>query len=293
VVFEEEEKEILVLLMIRGDLEVNETKISNIVKAKKMRPAHEEEIKAAGSVAGFASPMGLDTKKVRIISDLSIQKDRNYVTGANETDFHFMNMRPGRDYDMTDHLDIAAASDGYGCPECSGKLYTSRGVEVGNIFKLGTRYSEAMGCLYQDKDGKEKPVIMGSYGIGVGRLLACVAEESHDDGGLIWPVSIAPYEVSIIDLCRKSDTASEVYEDLKKSGFDVIIDDRDERPGVKFNDADLIGFPVRITIGDRSVKEGMAEVKLRREEEVRKVPLEDLKDNLSEIIGNLYQELNG
>ena len=255
----------LVLAVIRGDLEVNEVKLANAAGALSLRPAHDEEIAAAGAVAGYASPMGLaDTL---VVADDSVTSSPNLVSGANEAGYHVRNVNHGRDWEAAVVDDIALAEAGHACADCGAPLRIARGVEVGNIFQLGTRYSEALGASFLDEQGRERPVIMGSYGIGVGRLLACVAEEHHDENGLSLPVTVAPYQVHLVSLAKTEgparSAAEALYEELTAAGVEVLYDDRGENPGVKFNDADLIGCPVRVTVGDRGLKKGTLEVKLR------------------------------
>ena len=257
----EESQDRLVFAVVRGDMDVNETKLANAAGAMALRPAVDEEITAIGAVPGYASP--LSVKDALIVVDDSIVDSPNLVAGANEEGFHMRNVNYGRDYKADVVADIAVAEEGYACAECGAALTASRGVEVGNIFKLGTRYSEAVGCTFLDKDGKEKPVVMGSYGIGVGRLLACAAEEHHDEYGLAWPVSIAPYEVHLVGLRGGEEEAEALYAELQEAGLEVFFDDRDERPGVKFNDADLIGIPLRLTVSKRSLEAGGVEFKCR------------------------------
>jgi prolyl-tRNA synthetase len=275
-----QDTEKFVLAIVRGDMEANETKLANAVKAKAMRPATEDEIRAAGAVPGYGSPVGV--KNALVVVDDLIPMSPNLVGGANEEGYHFLNVTYGRDYSADVVADIAAAREGDACPECGQPLKTVRGVEVGNIFKLGTRYSDALGCTFLDKDGSAKPVIMGSYGIGIGRLLACVAEAHHDDCGLCWPVSVAPYSVHLVLLRDASgentaeETAETIYEALRRSGIDVLYDDRDERPGVKFNDADLIGCPLRLTVSRKSLEKGGVEMKRRAGGEIAIVPVDGL-----------------
>lgn len=268
-----------VFAVVRGDMEVNETKLANALGAQSLRPATEDEITAVGAVAGYASPVGL--KNALVVVDDAIPSSPNLVAGANEDGYHLLNVNYERDYTANLVTDIAAAQDGDACPNCGGELHTVRGVEVGNIFKLGTRYSDSMGCKYLDRDGVEKPVIMGSYGIGSGRLLACVAEEHHDDFGLIWPITVAPYHVHLVVLGSKegSDTrlaADQLYGDLLAEHIEVLYDDRDESPGVKFNDADLIGLPIRLTISERTLKQGNVEFKRRDSKEKELIPRSDV-----------------
>lgn len=270
-----EKVERFVFAVVRGDMEVNETKLANAVKASELRPATEAEIIATGAVPGYASPVGL--KGAIVVVDDAIPTSPNLVAGANEEGYHLMNVNYPRDYSADIVADIAAAQEGDACPQCGHPLHTVRGVEVGNIFKLGTRYSDAMGCTYLDKDGKQKPVIMGSYGIGSGRLLACVAEEHHDERGLVWPITVAPYQVHLIALTGKEtaeskQAAEELYEQLKANGIEVLYDDREESPGVKFNDADLIGVPIRLTVSARALKRDSVEFKRRDQEEKRLIP---------------------
>jgi len=268
-------REIFIFAVVRGDLEVNESKLGNALAAAGkgavigLRPATEDEIRATGAEPGYASPVGLQSPEGRlvVIVDDSIPVSPNLVAGANENGYHLLNTNYGRDYKAEIVADIASAGDGSACPTCGAPMHTSRGVEVGNIFKLGTRYSEALGCTFADEIGEKKPVIMGSYGIGVGRLLACVAEEHHDEKGLCWPASVAPFPAHLVALSGKSSLveaqADEIYARLVANGLEPLYDDRPESPGVKFMDADLIGIPLRLTIGERSLKQGGVEVKPR------------------------------
>jgi len=282
-----------VFSVVRGDMEVNETKLANAVKADWLRPATDEEIRAAGAVPGFASPIGL--KDVTILVDDAIPRSPNLVAGANEEGIHLRNTNVPRDYTPSIVADIAAAGDGDLCVDCGGELVTRRGVEVGNIFKLGTRYSAAVGATYLDDEGKENPIIMGSYGIGSGRLLACVAEELHDEKGLIWPISVAPYQVHLVSLAsRDSDTGKvceRVYRNLLDAGIEVLYDDRDERAGVKFADADLIGIPLRLTVSSKSVAKGGIELKRRDGTDLEVVAESDLSERLRGEIQSMLDAL--
>ena len=273
--------------VVRGDMEVNETKLGNAVKAKELRPAREDEIRAIGAAPGYASPIGLKAGELNsvpllIVVDDAIPLSPNLVAGANEDGYHLLNTNYGRDY--TAHLiaDIAAADAGSGCPNCGSPVRTSRGVEVGNLFKLGTRYTDALGCTFLDKDGQSKPVIMGSYGIGVGRLMACLAEHYHDENGLTWPISAAPYHVHLVLLPggEAESAAAKLYADLTAQGIEVLFDDRDERAGVKFKDADLIGLPLRVTVSERSLKNGGAELKRRLSKDSVVVSLEEVAEKV-------------
>jgi prolyl-tRNA synthetase len=294
----------LVLAIVRGDMDLNETKLANIVNAKEMRPALEEEIIASGAVPGYASPRGL-TKTLVVVDDV-IPDSPNLVAGANEVGFHFRNVNYGRDYTADVVADIAVAEEGSSCPECGHTMIIQRGVEVGNIFKLGTHFSESMGANFLDAEGNLKPVIMGSYGIGSGRLMASVVEEHHDDFGIIWPISIAPYSVHLIVLPSKSKSgqdeerdeydpvmiADRLYQEFQTSGFEILFDDRQESPGVKFNDADLIGIPIRVTVSNRALKAGGIEIKRRELKEKNIVPIETAVEHVKEIITGMQDDLD-
>jgi prolyl-tRNA synthetase len=281
-----QEREQFIFAIVRGDMEVNETKLVNVLKARELRPATEDEIRSTGAVPGYASPVGLNG--VRVVVDDLIPASPNLVAGANEEGYHLRNVNYGRDYQADLVADITAAGEGDTCPNCGGYLHISRGVEVGNIFKLGTRYTAAMGCTFSDENGLNQPVIMGSYGIGVGRLLACIAEEHHDDKGLIWPVSVAPYPVHMVVLGGKAGqpeaAAAELDAHLQAAGLEALVDDRSESPGVKFNDADLIGLPLRLTVSERALKQGGVEFKLRASEEKFIVPMENVVDQIRSIL---------
>ena len=273
-----DEKDKLVVAIIRGDMDVEESKLSNAIKANALRPAHEEEITACGMVPGFASPIGAKGDFICVVDD-SVAKSNNLVAGANEKGYHFINTNFGRDYTGT-VADIASAHDGYMCPVCSEPLMVSKGVEVGNIFQLGTRYSESMNCTFQDENGKQVPVVMGSYGIGIGRLLACLAEEYNDDSGLCLPISVAPFQVHLVSLLKDTDVGEKIYKELEDAGIEVLFDDRKETAGVKFADADLIGIQIRLTLGNRSYKEGKVEVKYRASGESTSYKIEDLVEEI-------------
>ncbi len=282
-----------VFAVVRGDMELNETKLANAVKAKDLRPAQEDEIRAVGTVPGYASPLGL--KNTLVVVDDAIPASPNLVAGANEEGYHMLNVNYERDYRATIVSDIAAAEEGTACPNCGSALHASRGVETGNIFKLGTRYSDALGATFLDQGGKAKPVIMGSYGIGVGRLLACIAEAYHDDYGLIWPITVAPYQVHLTLLTggEAEGAAARLYTELQAAGIEVLYDDRDReaRPGVKFMDADLIGLPLRVTIGEKSLKKGGVELKRRNSKESVIVPLSEAVEKVGSEIRDLQAEI--
>ena len=282
----------LVASAVRGDMEVNQTAVTNLIGANATRTASPEEIQEAGLVPGYASPIGLAAGSVTVVFDDAVEAATNLVAGANEVDYHVRNVSPGRDiqHDFVGH--IALAGEGARCTECGAAMHLTRGVEVGNIFQLGVRYSEPLDAFYNDEHGNRKPIIMGSYGIGVGRMLACIAEEHRDEQGLALPISIAPYQVNLLSLARKEDTrlaAEKVYADLQAAGIEVLYDDRELRAGVKFADADLRGIPLRLTVSDRSLAKGSVELKRRRASEHREVPLADAVS----AIGAEIEELRG
>ena len=271
-----EKREQFVFAVVRGDMEVNETKLGNVAKAQSLRPATEEEIRAIGAEPGYGSPVGV--RGALVIVDTAVAHSPNLVAGANEEGYHLLNVNLERDYQADIVADITAAQAGDGCPNCGTAMRTVRGVEVANIFKLGTHYSTKMKAEFLAKDGKPKPIIMGCYGIGVGRLLGCIAEKHHDEHGLIWPTSVAPYQVHLVSLRGGEETAASLYIQLKQAGFEVLFDDRDESPGVKFNDADLIGLPLRITVSKRSLENGGAEIKLRPQQQRQIIALTAIED---------------
>jgi prolyl-tRNA synthetase len=298
-----EAEEKLILAIVRGDMDLNETKLTNALAAKELRPALEEEIIASGAVPGYASPK--DLKNTVIVVDDLIPDSPNLVAGANEEGYHFLNVNYPRDFQADIVADIAVAGEDSLCPECGHQMNLQRGVEVGNIFKLGTRYTEAMGAKFLDADGNSKPVIMGSYGIGSGRLMASVAEEHHDEFGLIWPISVAPYEVHLIVLQSKAkqteteetrlDPAAEaerIYEEFLSAGIEILFDDRHESPGVKFNDADLIGIPIRLTVSERALKAGGIEVKRRDQKDKKIIPIDQISNYVKTTISELESELD-
>lgn len=275
----------LVLALLRGDLELNETKLSHVINAAQLRPALEDEIKASGAVPGYASPIGL--KNTLVVVDDEIPNLRNLTAGANEAGYHLINVNYGRDFKADILADIVCADQGLLCPECGKPLTSQRGVEVGNIFKLGTFYSERMGCRFLDEDGASKPVVMGSYGIGLGRLMSCIAEEHHDEKGLAWPAHIAPYSIYLIHIEDKTGEtrriAESLYAQLIKAGLQALYDDRDTSPGVKFNDADLLGMPLRLTISARSLSNGGIEIKSRSSEVAQVIDLDHIIEYLVQI----------
>ena len=286
-----EEEDKLVVAAIRGDMDVEESKLSNAIKANALRPAHPEEIEEYGMVPGFASPIGAKKGFVLCVDD-SVAESNNLVAGANEPGFHYINSNYKRDWDGGIVADIASAKEGYTCPVCGKSLKSSKGVDLGNICNLGTRNSKAMNCTYQDENGVQQPVIMGCYGIGVGRLLACLAEEYNDEKGLFLPITVAPYSVHLVSLLKDNAVGEKIYEELVNAGIEVLYDDRKETAGVKFADADLIGLPIRITLGNRSYKEGKVEVKFRSTGEETSYYIEGLVDEIKKEIEKETKKIN-
>ncbi len=286
----------LIVAIVRGDMEANPVRIQNLVKAIELRPAHDEEIEAVGMVPGYASPIGVDREGTIVIVDDLVTRSPNLVLGANEPDYHVLNTNYGRDYEADVVGPIAAAYEGAPCQRCGKPLDLVRGIEVGNIFQLGTRYSETLGAFYTDENDEEQPIVLGSYGIGVGRLLACVAEEYRDDDGLALPVSVAPFQVSLVSLARKEETADVadgLFETLQEAGVEVLYDDRDDAsPGVKLTESDLRGLPLRVLVSERSVKNGGIELKRRQDGEGRIVAVEDLVEAVQGEIRALETELS-
>src|SRR3990172_722685 len=278
-----------VFAVVRGDMQINETKLASVVGAQEFRPATEAEIEATGALPGYASPVGL--KGTMVVVDSAVPSSPNLVAGANQEGFHLMNVNYGRDFEGDIVADITSAQDGDACSECGAPLHSARGVEVGNIFKLGTRFSQALQSTFRDRDGATKPIVMGSYGIGSGRLLACIAEEHSDAAGLAWPISVSPYHVSLVSLSGAEAQAETIFRELVDAGIEVLFDDRQESAGVKFNDADLIGLPLRLTLSQRSLHQGSAELKRRLGSEGRFVPLDQTASEVLQEIHALETEI--
>jgi len=276
----------MVFVVIRGDLGVNEVKLKNELKCNELRMATEPEVIEAGIVAGAASPVGL--KGFKVIADDSVNSGSNFVAGGNKPDTHIRNVNYPRDFKADTVADIAIARAGDKCLTCGGTLFATRGIEVGHIFKLGTKYSDSFEASFIDEKGESKPVVMGCYGLGLSRLLAAVVELNHDDKGIIWPVSVAPYHIYVCVLSREGSEAPKVaeklYNDLQAAGLEVLYDDREESPGVKFNDADLLGIPFRITVSPRTLEKDSVELKKRSEKESELVPLGDITAKLKKLI---------
>ncbi len=285
-----------VFAVIRGDLDVNETKLRKAAGEGGLTPATADEIRAIGAEPGYGSPVGVHD--ALIVIDESVRDSPNLVAGANRVGWHLVNTNPRRDYEPDVVADIASAEAGFPCPKCGAPLNAERAIEVGNIFKLGTRYSKVLGANYLDADGASHPILMGSYGIGSGRVAATIVEQHHDERGIVWPVSVAPFEVSLMWIGGAGDTESQnaadtLYEELTSAGVDALYDDRPERAGVKFNDADLIGNPIRISVSARTLERGEAEIKLRTGTEAEFIPLAEVVPTVRRMLDGLYAELTG
>jgi len=276
----------LTFVAIRGDLEVNEIKLKNLLHCTELRMATEAEVIAAGIVAGAASPVGMSG--IRVIADDSINSGTNFIAGGNKPDTHLRNVNYARDFKVETVADIAKARAGDGCSRCGGKLSSTHGIEVGHVFKLGTFLSEKLDASFIDGKGESHPIVMGCYGIGLGRLLAAAIEQNHDDKGIIWPVPIAPYHIYLCPLYREGSKVSEItenlYAELESEGLEVLFDDREESPGVKFNDADLLGIPIRVTVSPRTLEKDSIELKWRSQKESELVPIDGIAARLKELI---------
>ncbi len=266
--------------MIAGDCDLNELKLKKLLNAKEVVLAEPNDVeRITNAKVGFAGPIGLD---IPIVVDDEVLHMYNYVVGANETDYHYQNVNT-KDFTYEIHGDIKNVKEHSACPNCGAPLIFKKGIEVGNTFKLGTKYSESLGLLYSDMENHLKPVQMGCYGIGIGRILAAIVEQNHDDHGICFPTSIAPYQVAIVDISGDG-YASELHDTLEDKGIDVLLDDRDVRPGVKFNDMDLIGIPIRVTVG-KKLAEGLVEVKLRNEQTSKDVKIEEVVSYIEKQLG--------
>lgn len=278
-----------VAVLVRGDHAVNESKLAKVISSNEIALADENTVvKLTNSPVGFSGPIGL---KTQIIADQAVSILKNCVVGGNKADTHIMNANPERDFKIDKVSDIRYVSEGDRCPKCNEMLDVSHGIELGHVFKLGTRYSDSLGAKFLDSNGKEQPIIMGSYGIGVNRILAATIEKSHDSNGIIWPLPLAPYEVLIVPVNIKDETvmntATKVYDELCEKGIDTLLDDRDQRPGFKFKDADLIGIPIRITVGKRFKETGELEIKLRSKAEVFYAKPENMITEIRNFIDSL------
>ena len=285
-----------VAVLVPGDREVNEIKLSRALAVKSLELADNPTIaRVTGAPVGFAGPVGLS---LPIYADLKLKGYKGAITGANQPDAHLVNVDLERDAKVLQFVDVTSAKGGDGCPRCAaGTLVEKRGIEVGHVFKLGTKYSEKLGALYKDAEGKEHPAIMGCYGIGVSRTLQAVIEQSFDADGIIWPVTIAPYAVEVVVVSVQSaesvQVAEQIVSELEAAGVDVLYDDRDERPGVKFKDADLLGVPVRVNVGEKSLAKGVIEIKLRKTKELRTAPVAEASKAVLAVVRELTTEIEG
>ncbi len=285
----------LVFALVRGDLEVNEVRLARVLGGLALRPATEAEIRSAGAEPGYASPIGLDVATgedapgILVVADPSLRAGGNFVVGANEDGFHYAGANMVRDVAVTLEADIAQAEAGHPCPECGGLLRAVRAIEVGHCFKLGTRFGEALGATYLDEANQSRPITMGSYGIGLDRLMAVIAEQHHDADGLVWPAAVAPHAVNLLTLGKGEDVAAagdRLYAALRAAGIDTLYDDRAVSAGVKFKDADLIGVPLRLALGARGLAAGMVELKRRDATEREDLPLADAVTHLRALLAN-------
>ena len=281
-----------VAVLVRGDHEANEIKVRNAIGASHIELADGPVVEEVSGVpAGFAGPIGLD---VPIYADWAVGEVIDAVVGANEMDYHVRNANRGRDYHVTAFADLRAAQTGDLCPRCDGTLQFHRGIEVGHVFKLGTKYSESMGAAFLDAEGNEQFMVMGCYGIGVGRTAAAAIEQNHDEHGIIWPLPIAPFQVYLLPIHAKdaqvARTSETLYRELRAQGIETLLDDRDERPGVKFKDADLMGIPYRITVGPKNLKVGLLEVHFRKDGATELIPANEavkiISDRLAEALNH-------
>ncbi len=276
-----------VALLVRGDFEANETKLKNYLKCEVLELADEKVIQeVTGAPVGFSGPVGL--KNTRIVADNSVKDMANFVTGANKKDAHLVNVNIGRDFETKEFADLRMITGLDFCPSCGKPITIKHAIEIGHTFKLGTKYSDTLGAKFLDKDGKEKPAVMGCYGIGVNRIMASLIETSNDKDGIIWPLAIAPYQILILALNvenkKVKELAEDAYKKLSKAGCDVLYDDRNESAGIKFKDADLIGVPIKIVIGEKNAKKDIVEVKDRKTGKVEQVKSEDLLSHLKTLL---------
>lgn len=285
----------VVLALVRGDHEVNEVRLQNLFNAVNVGLASDEDLKRCGLIAGYISPVGLKkADNFEIIVDTTVMEMEDACCGANAVDKHYVHVNPKRDFGdvRVETIRLITAEDC--CPKCGGMIELKKGIEVGQVFKLGTKYSEKLGCTYLDRDGKTHPMVMGCYGIGITRTVAASIEQNHDKDGIIWPVAIAPYEVVIVPANNKDEdvmnAARRLYDEMEDRRDEVVLDDRDERAGIKFKDADLIGYPIRVTIGKKWKESGLVEVRLRRSGVVSEVALADCKTKVLEMLEELHKK---
>ncbi|MGL5377133.1 MAG: proline--tRNA ligase [Cetobacterium sp.] len=275
------------MVLIRGDFEVNEVKLKNIIDTIDVALLNDAELESLGLIKGFIGPVGIDKDKIKVIADESIVGISNHTAGGNKIDTHFVNVNYGRDYEASVVADVRTVTVGEGCPKCDGKLQSARGIESGHIFKLGDKYSKALNATFLDVNGKSKVMEMGCYGIGVSRTMASSIEQNNDENGIIWPSSIAPFVVDVIPANMKAEDqvslAEEIYSAFQKENIDVALDDRDERIGFKFKDGDLIGYPFKVVAGKKAA-EGIVELKIRRTNETLEVSKDDVVETVKELM---------
>ncbi|MBP3781371.1 MAG: proline--tRNA ligase, partial [Selenomonas sp.] len=285
----------LVLAFVRGDHDVNEVKVINQVEgALELNMAEEEAIRNAGGCPGFMSAIGIKPgEDVIVLVDPTVMNMHNAVAGANEVDAHYKNVNPRRDFNAEGIIvtDLRMVREGDACPKCGAPMKMTRGIEAGQVFTLGTKYSQAMGAMFLDEAGKQQPLYMGCYGIGVGRTMAAAIEQNNDENGIIWPRAIAPFEVVVVAVNAKKDdqlaTAEKIYKECKAAGIDTLLDDRKERAGVKFKDCDLIGYPLRVVVGPKAVEENQIEIKVRKTGEMFTVSRDEYLNKVKELLANL------
>jgi prolyl-tRNA synthetase len=272
---------------------LNEIKLKNLLGLDQIELADPHTVeKVTGAPMGFAGPVGLETE---VLADNALKGMKNFVTGGNRNDLHLRNVNLERDFQVTRFGDLRVIAPGDACPRCGGQTHFGRGIEVGHVFKLGTKYSKAMGAVFLDENGREVPIVMGCYGIGVGRTLAAAIEQNHDRDGIIFPIPMAPFEIVILPLQMHehavAEAAEKLYRVLQEKGLDVLLDDRDLRAGIKFKDADLLGTPLRVTVGTRNLKEQKVEIKLRTEAESTLIPLQEASAIITEKLDDLYDSI--
>jgi len=279
--------------LVRGDHELNETKLRNVLNVQELTMADPETVfDVTGAPMGFAGAIGL---KIRILADFAVKEMKNMIMGANKNDKHVLNVNEGRDFQVEQYADLRMITSSDPCPRCGGKLVFGKGIEVGQVFKLGTKYSTALKANFLDKNGQEIPIIMGCYGIGIGRVVAAIIEQSRDENGIIFPISISPFEVTILPLEIHETTvrkvAENLYQHLTNLGLAVFLDDRDERPGFKLKDADLLGIPVRAAVSLRTLKSDSIEIKLRSKPDLRFLSIDKTPEAIKEVVQGLYDSL--
>tara|TARA_A100001037_G_C15128105_1_gene627336 strand:- start:133 stop:1842 length:1710 start_codon:yes stop_codon:yes gene_type:complete len=281
----------LILVATRGDLDISEVKLKNHLKCNELRIANPDEVRSKGFIPGFASPINIGSKKIQVICDDSLKFTNDLIAGANENDYHFKNVRYIRDFTGNSEVDVVMAKEGFACTKCTGTLQTQKGIEIGHVFKLGTSYSESLKATYSDSTGKPKPLVMGCYGIGIGRILAGAIEQKSNDKQMVLPKNIAPYEVLILGLNSDNNdvraAANDLYNILLDNDIDVAYDDRDETPGVKFNDAELMGIPIQIIVSSRNIKNDSFEIKINNQGESTIVKTSEIISETMKILASI------